>query len=337
MSSERPVTEEFEKFVPAAPDDLVSFSIVGRPKPGVSLDELLDRLTLSTLSEYTAPESTLTHVKHQLRSLGFEVFNLPSPVVSARGPVNLFEKEFACTLTNMIRTTTKGDSTHTVQAIVLAPDSSEPSPDRIDGALLIAVVAPPQLAVPKTPPVSNNFSLHLPGDIAQLTGASATHRLTTPLGERATGSGVRVAVIDTGFAPHPYFDQHGYKITRLAAPDTHSPDVDAQRHGTKVIAALLACAPDVEAIGIKGGNNDVLAIDLAMTLPGLRAISLSWVHNLVGKKTLPHRLIPLWVRILVTIGTGVPVIAAAGNGQTSFPAMMPEVIAVGGAAIDVDD
>jgi subtilisin family serine protease len=33
----------------------------------------------------------------------------------------------------------------------------------------------------------------------------------------------------------------------------------------------------------------------------------------------------------------VTVIAAAGNGQTSFPAMMPEVIAVGGAATSVKD
>jgi serine protease AprX len=335
MSSERPVTEESEQYVPAAPDDLVSFSIVGRPGSGISVDELRERLTLETLREYKAPESTLAHVKKQLRSLGFEVFDQPSPVVSARGRVDLFEKVFSCRLTKRIR---KGrDSERTVSAIVLDPDSRQPSPDRIDGALLVAVVAPRQYVVPVIPPASKAFNLHLPGDLAALTGASATHRLRTSQGERATGAGVRVAIIDSGVAQHPYFDQHGYNILRLAASDAEFPDVDDEPHGTAVLAAMLACAPDVDAVSIKAGDNDVLSFDLAMTVPGLRVISVSWVHNLIGKKELPVELVPLWIRILDTISAGVTVVAAAGNGQTSFPAMMPEVIAVGGAATDAHE
>jgi subtilisin family serine protease len=258
-------------------------------------------------------------------------------VVSSRGRVDRFESVFACKLAKRIRKTTIGDSTRTSSAIVLAPGSDQPSPARIEGALLVAVAEPPEFVAPEIPPPSSGFNLHLPGDIAQLTGASATHRLRTSLGERATGAGVRVAVIDTGFALHPYFDHHGYNITRLAAPDTNFPDVDDQSHGTAVIAALLACAPDVDAIGIKGGNSDVLGFDLAMTLPGLKVISISWVYNLAGKKSLPPERAPLRMRILDTISAGVTVIAAGGNGQTSFPAMMPEVIAVGGAAFDAKD
>ena len=331
MSSEWTVADTL---VAPAPDDFVSFSVVAEPGPGVSMGEIRERLTVDTVHEYKASRSTLAQVAEQLRSLGFEVFTLPSPVVSARGTVARFESVFGARLVKKIRTVTRNDSTRTISAIVLAPGSAPPSPTRIAGALLIAVVEPPLFVSPSIPPGTEPFSLHLPGDLAQLTGASATHRLTTAQGESATGSGVSVAIIDTGFAPHPYFDQHGYNITRLASSDTSSPEKDDEPHGTAVLAALLACAPDVEAIGIKGGDNIVLAFDLAMSCPRLRAVSLSWVYDLLGKKDLPDELVPLWIRILDVISAGLTVVAAAGNGQTSFPAMMPDVIAVGGVSID---
>lgn len=332
MSSDSTVTD---RYVTPAPDEIVSFSVVAEPKAGVSADELRTHLSLANLREYNAPESTLAHVRQQLGHFGFEVFDLPSPVVSARGRVDRFEQVFDCKLIKRIRTIAAGEKTHT--AIVLDPDSGPPSPRRIAGALVVAVMAPPLYFVPAIPPVSKTLHLRIPGDIAQLTGASATHRLTTAQGERATGAGVRVAVIDSGFALHPYFDQHGYNIMRLAAPDSDSPDVDDDLHGTSVLASLLACAPDVEAFGIKAGDNLVLAFDLATAIPGLRAISVSWGDDLSGQNVLPDRLVPLRMRMLETIAAGVTVVAAAGNGQTAFPAMMPEVLAVGGVAIKVKD
>ena len=268
MSSEWTVSDTL---VAPAPDDIVSFSVVAEPSPGVSMEDIRERLTVDNVHEYKASRITLALVAQQLRSLGFEVFTLPSPVVSARGTVARFESVFDARLVKKVRTVTRNDSTRTISAIVLAPDSAPPSPTRIAGALMIAVVEPPLFVSPSIPG-TKPFGLHLPGDLAQLTGASAAHRLTTAQGERATGSGVRVATIDTGFARHPYFDQHGYNVTRLAAPDTSSPETDDGPHGTAVLAALLACAPDVEAIGIKGGDNLVLAFDLAMSCPGLKAV-----------------------------------------------------------------
>jgi serine protease AprX len=332
-----PQSDVADTYVEPAPADIISFSVVAQPRPGVSIDELRDRLTRTTVSEYVAPEHVRTRVAQQLRNRGFEVFDLPSPVVSARGTVALFRSVFGGDLVKRIRTTGPERSRRTTSAIVVRPGGDPPSPEPIEGALLIAVIEPPLFVAPAIPPVTSGFTLHLPGDIAQLTGASATHRLATPTGERATGIGIGAAVIDTGFAPHPYYDQHEYKIKRLAAPDTTSPDVDDQQHGTAVLAALLACAPDVDAYGIKLGVNAVLAFDTAMTLPQLRVVSVSWVYDLAGETVLPLDLLPLWMRILVTVNAGVIVVAAGGNGQTAFPAMMPEVIAVGGVAVDTSD
>jgi serine protease AprX len=218
-----------------------------------------------------------------------------------------------------------------------------PSPYPLADALYVAVVERPLFMTPRIPPQTGGFDLHLPGDVAQLTGASAAHRLTTPAGDRATGNRVPVAIIDTGFARHPYYENHAYNVTRMAAFDASNPDVDDEPHGTPIIANLFACAPDIKAYAIKHGTNPVLAIARALTLaplPGV--ISLSWAYDLtddngVPETSLPNDLIPLRLAILVAVFSGVTVVAAGGNGQIAFPAMMPEVIAVGGVALGPND
>ena len=335
-----------DRVVPADPDDLVSFSVVYQGKPGTTLDDVRSRLSLRTLDEFWPPDGVgvRAQVVDQLRSLGFEVFKGSSPVVSARGSVRLFESVFGGKLIKQTRRRTTGISgrTRTVTSIVLSTEFGPPSPDRIAGALHVAVAAvEPIPTTPSLPPVTRGFNLHLPGDIAQLTGASATHRLSTPLGERATGGGVGVAVIDQGIAEHPYYSGHGYRITRVAAADvTSNPAHDDDAHGTCILSGLLACAPDVQVFGIKYGD-PVVALEGAIDTPGVKVISLSWGYDLSGKKTLAtaefdH--LPLQLVILDIIQKGVTVVAAAGNvGAINFPAMMPEVIAVGGVEVDAAD
>jgi subtilisin family serine protease len=77
------------------------------------------------------------------------------------------------------------------------------------------------------------------------------------------------------------------------------------------------------------GGNSVLAFDKAMAL-GVKVISCSWGWDLSGATTLPAALIPVRLRILSVVAAGVTVVFSGGNGQISFPGMMPEVIAAGG-------
>jgi serine protease AprX len=328
------VTEQYKK---TRPDDVVSFSVVARPRPGVTITEVRDRLTLETWSDYRAPKPVLDRIAQRLRSLGFEVFDLPSPVVSARGRVSHFLSVFGGDLVRRIRTVRAGPSKTTVTSIVLRPDSTRPSLEPVEDALLIAVVSRPLFATPRVPPATKQFNLRVPGDVAQLTLSSVVHRQKLPAGLQATGAGIGVAVLDTGFARHPYYDDHGYQIKKLAAPDTANPDVDDESHGTALLATLLACAPDVDAYGIKLGENAALGFDLALTLPSVKVLSVSWVYDLAGEKVLPLDLVPLRIVILNAVTAGVAVVTAGGNGQISFPAMMPEVIAIGGVAVDPHD
>jgi len=327
-------------YEPASPHDLVSFAVVCKPASGADAVELRSRLTLTTLDEYLPSPGVLADVADQLRTLGFEVFDLPGPIVSARGSVERFRSVFRdAELVRRTRTVTNPLSERTsTTSIVIKPESPAPSPEPLRGALLISVQSRPQFVVPRIPPGMANFSLHPPGDIAQFTYASATHRLSTASG-RATGEGVSVAVLDSGFAVHPYYTDHGFRITRRAMADTSHAEIDDEPHGTCILASLFACAPDVDAYGLKLGADATLGFRYAMHRPKIRVISVSWVYPLANEVPLPVELVPLQITILLAISKGVTVIAAAGNGplQSTFPAGMPEVIAVGGVAVGGND
>jgi serine protease AprX len=332
-----------DSFSDAPPNALISFSVVCQPSSGADLKQLRRGLSLETLKRFWPTSDVRAGVVAALKGLGFEVFDGTSPVVSARGTVQRFEEVFGAKLAlRKWRQSTPGlERVRFMTSIVLREGSKPPSAKNVPGAVLVTIAEKPDALAPSLPQPINGFNLRLPGDIAQLTGASATHRLSTPLGARATGEGVVVAVVDTGFGKHPYYAEHGYRITRVAASDvTSSPANDAGLHGTLILAGLFACAPDAHVVGIKYGDNPVVALEAAMAVPGIKIVSLSWGYDLKGKKVLPTSpvdLLPFHIVILTMISSGVTVVASAGNGQTCFPAMMPEVIAVGGVVVDAAD
>ena len=341
-----------DRYEDASPHDLVSFSVMCRSRSGVDFDDLRTVSTLEKLKAFLPAPDVLAGVAKQLTNVGFEIFEphsrlktaaaIPHPIVSARGSVELFQRTFGGHLEKLTRTRIKAGTQITTSAIVLRRGSRQPSPQAIAGAARIVVAPPPVEATatsppveaPATPPAIRQFCLHVPGDVAQLTLASATHRLCTPAGARATGGGVTVAVVDTGFWEHPYYRDNGYQITRVASPDTTHPEEDPIGHGTEVLANLLACAPDVHAYGIKCGADPVLAFSVATSVPAVSVISISWVYELTDGTTLPGYCLPLQLVILLAVLSGITVVVAAGNGPlASFPAAMDKVIAVGGASV----
>ena len=195
-------------------------------------------------------------------------------------------------------------------------------------------MGPPIYFQSMLPPPVRYFLLRVPGDVAMLTNASATHRRTTPTNARATGAGVRVAMIDSGFFPHPFYRAHGYRLLPTLAADAPGlPSDDSSGHGTGEVANIFACAPDATVFGVKMGANPVLSFDRALSLSP-RVISCSWGYDLSGAATLPAALLPLRLRILNAVAAGVTVVFSAGNGHVAFPGMMPEVISAGGVFVD---
>ncbi len=329
-----------DTFVDPTDDQLVSFSVVCRPSSGFDFAKLREQLNLETLNACLPEKRTRDHVIEQLVDLGFNVFEekeTMNPVGCSRGTVKLFRSAFpGAKLKTLIRRVTEDSTTYTVTTVIREPGSPPPSPDPIDGAIYIAIATPPAFLEPRIPPPlpARAFSLRFPGDVAQILNAPRVHR------KGYTGKGVVVAVLDSGCFAHPYYSDNDYDIKVVVAPDANNlnPVIDDTGHGTRIIANVFACAPDVSLLAVKMGDNDIVSIVKAMvSRPIPRIMSISWAHDLSGELTLPDDYVPLYLTILVVLASGVTVITAGGNGDIAFPGMMPEVIAVGGIAIDQTD
>jgi subtilisin family serine protease len=176
------------------------------------------------------------------------------------------------------------------------------------------------------PPQVQEHHIRLPDELSNILSARSVH------GRGLRGRGIRVAVIDSGFYPHPFYEEMGYRISRVATRREPAPHVDEYGHGTAQLASLFAIAPDVEVIAIKCLDKDPsysLRKAIALT-PDI--LVCAWGFNLdrPGTKKLPEEYEPIRKLILRAHNKGICVIAAAGNGQYAFPGSMPEVISAGG-------
>jgi subtilisin family serine protease len=191
------------------------------------------------------------------------------------------------------------------------------------------------------PPRVGYFHLDVADGMPGLLNVPQVHKAGT------TGKGVRVAMVDTGFAhSHPYFVSRGYNSTVDLAPHAISDSTDPNGHGTGESANLLAVAPGITFIGIKL-DNDVDPRNGASMLEGFQQallhdpqiISLSLGYDLrAGDNTqeseLPNSMAALEAEIQAAVAKGIIVVFSAGNGHFSFPGMMPNVISAGGVFVD---
>jgi len=164
----------------------------------------------------------------------------------------------------------------------------------------------------------------VPADVAMVLRATPVHK------SGVTGKGVLVAMPDTGFYKHPFYAWHSYNYNATLAPDAIQLARDAIGHGTAEAANIFANAPDIDFVGIKMGGNATLAFKTASDLhPAV--MTNSWGYHLPGITTLPNFLKPLEAAVIEAVRTrGITVCFSAGNGHIAFPAMLPDVIAVGG-------
>jgi serine protease AprX len=181
--------------------------------------------------------------------------------------------------------------------------------------------------IPAHPPLVQEHHVRLPDQAAALLGAKSLHD------KGITGAGVRVAVIDSGFFPHPFYTERGYRITHVPTHKERNPDVDEYGHGTAQLASLFSLAPGVEALTIKCMDRDPsYAVEKALELDP-QVLSCAWGFNIdrgTGLKEVPREYRRLMKLIHKAVDSGITVVAAGGNGQHAFPGSMPEVIAAGG-------
>lgn len=182
------------------------------------------------------------------------------------------------------------------------------------------------LNLPADPPFIKEHHVRLPLQLSQILKADHAHELGI------TGKGIRVAIIDSGFYPHPFYETRDYRINRIATRKEPEPHIDEYGHGTAQLASLVSIAPDAEVFAIKCMDRDpCYSLKKAIAL-GPDILICAWGFNIdqPGTKKLPKEYVQLHRLLLGAHKKGICLVAAAGNGQFAFPGSMPEVISAGG-------
>ncbi|MGK7914685.1 MAG: S8 family serine peptidase, partial [Prochloraceae cyanobacterium] len=280
----------------------------------------------------------------ELERRGFTVTSKGRLTVSIRGSKEDFERVFGTQLTRITLEPDEFTRRRSADSVLYPAADAPWNPetaiaDLIDDAYIQwpYIYMNQQLTPTLIPPQVNYHHLRVPGDVVMLLNAAKVHR------EGTTGKGIRVAMIDSGFAhqQHPYFGEMGYNTSVVLAPGATDSQLDGNGHGTGESANLLALAPDVTFIGVKL-DNEQSSDQSASILEGFQTalehnphiISVSLGYDLRGRTTLPGSLVALELEIAEAVANGIVVVFASGNGHVAFPGMMPDVISAGGVYVN---
>jgi serine protease AprX len=222
---------------------------------------------------------------------------------------------------------------------ILLPEGELKVPTALAEQVAFAYVpTPPRFyAIQFLPPTASFHHLRLE-DVARSIGAYRCHR------NGWTGRGIRVAMADTGFFPHPFFDDYGFDIQRVHTPLTSDPGSDISGHGTGESANLLVVGPDCSLVGVKHDDYSAQALETSLA-QNPRVVTNSWGWNIDNQSmsalessdpNLFNEVRDISGIVGDAVQSGVTMIFSAGNGQLAFPASLPDVIAVGGTTVDVD-
>jgi hypothetical protein len=320
--------------VVAPHEDTVYFEAVVRSQSGTSMFEQPTATQAGDLDDLTPPAGRATAAAAELQRLGFRVRHVGTFSVSAEGSRALWERAFQ-TRVGLRSQPLAGSPDHApttraeVSYLSHLPDTAFMLPEPMAQLVERAYPQPPPtfFGSPLPPRVSYHH-LRVPDDVGLVLRANLVHE------QGVTGRGVLVAMPDTGFYRHPFYAWHGYNYVPTLAPDASAVDHDEVGHGTAEAANIFACARDIDFVGVKMGGNATLAFKAAADLrPAV--ITNSWGYHLPGVTELPNSLRPLEAAVTEAVrDRGITVCFSAGNGHIAFPAMMPDVIAVGGVYAD---
>lgn len=307
-------------------DDIVYFEAVLQSESGKSMFAPQTVLDAENLKQFTPVPGAGTQAATILESLGFRVRHIGTFSISAEGPKDLWEKVFGTKVQQKSQPiSTAHPQLGDVKYWFHVAGVPFTLPMTLQGLVERAYPQKPPIFFesPLPPRVAYHY-LRVPDDVATVLRSHFAHK------EGVTGKSVLVAMPDTGFYKHPFYTWHGYHYNRTLAPDAILVERDEVGHGTAEAANIFASAPDIDFIGVKMGGNATLAFKTASDLYP-HVMTNSWGYDLCGIPALPNFLKPLETAVIEAVRVrAITVCFSAGNGHTAFPAMMPDVIAVGG-------
>jgi subtilase family serine protease len=308
-------------------------------------------LTLENVRNFVPQESKMNQGIDVLSKHGFKLTGRGRLTASMKCTKESFEKAFNTTLKEFQLDTEENYAFHSFYFPVQPPGKPWTPIPILKGLIDDVYIQWPHLYIAPfpsaEPPKIRDFHLE-PKDLAPRLNAKKLHDE-----EKKTGEGIRVVMIDSGFAheSHPFFRANGYTSKVLLAGDARNEEKDFFGHGTGQSANFFSLAPRAEFKGIKIAINDIdeiWNINAATLLEGFYTaclqdpdiISISAGSDLRDKDSrkqlskLPGNLKALEVEILHAVASGITVVVSAGNGHFSFPGMIPDVISVGGVFED---
>ncbi len=312
----------------------VNFEVVVNAEDGTSRSMFAPDAVpaIGNLDQYRANRERSILAARRLANNGVTINDVGDFSISAACPAGKFEQLFSTKLTEQYMPD-RERLPENYRFLAAGPDAPWRVPEIDDLSELIEnayTQADPVFFAgerPLPPLWTDKFRLRVPVDVAQIMEASTVHR------RGFTAKGVRVAMPDSGFYHHPFFQKQGYNFLSVTAPDELDHTADSSGHGTGEAANLFATAPGANFVGIKMGN-PTLAFKTAVALRP-QVMTNSWGYPLDHPGTsMPNWLKPLHLVVLDAVARGIVVCFSAGNGHLAFPASMPEVIAVGGVHVD---
>ena len=300
-------------------------------------------ITARNAADYRSTPDDIRDTKRMMSKAGFHIFEQASndKTVTIGGSAKQFRDYFGAKISKQradigpgLETTFMATPEDPAEALLQAPGEAG---DLIEG---VVIARPPTyFAASAIPPIA---AVHpgayryftVPDGISVMLRAARVHRLGV------TGTGIVVAMPDTGQFAHPFFAQRGFRVlTTLLGPGAVDPSVDTVGHGTGESANIFACAPDIRLRPVKMGNDAAGAFNTAVNSnPRPHVITNSWGYDMDHPgSTMPVWLKPLELAVANAVAAGIVVCFSAGNGHKSFPGSHPDVISVGGVHVNLPD
>lgn len=310
--------------------DEVPFSVTTATTGGEPIQAQLGRLTPDNVSEFRPRPDERERAVEKLEATGCRVIRRGRFSVSMRGPASLVQdligqklvvqaspRQSTLRSTRMFADTFRKPGPHD---LFLAPETSLSIPSKAEGVDHLVFIPPPLFfAAPRAKAPKTKFHSIDETAIRKLLNVPAA----------ATGMGIKVAIVDTGFYPHPYYKKNGLSLTPMKTTSSPRPHVDSEGHGTAIAYNVFAVAPQVEVLGFQQTDPPQDAIEEAADA-GAEIISCSWGYD--REQVFPI----LQASILDVIAEGKIVLFASGNGHYAWPGSEPEVLSVGGVYSDAN-
>jgi serine protease AprX len=305
--------------------EIVSFELVIRSETRESMFAPETFLAPENIDRFVPKAGAAQKAARILQDMGFRIFHIGTFSISGEAPKDLWESTFSTEVKKASMPISDahfefGERAYLSHVAGVPFEIPEKLADLVERAY---PQKPPIFFESPLPPTTSYHYLDVPGDVSMMLRADRVHQ------EGITGKGVLVAMPDTGFYKHKFYEWRGYNYNRTIAEDTVDEEHDDHGHGTAEAANIFSAAPDIDFVGIKMGNNATLAFKKAVDLSPA-VISCSWGSS-IQNAPLPNSEKPLEAAVIHAVRKlGITVVFSAGNGHYGFPGQIPEVISVGG-------